>query len=114
MAKATYWHLFRQPCVIVQEGEAMRTLLICLLAPAVALAQDNPLTAFGKLAYRSVEDVLLRSPEKMPRSFKPTDAVRSFGQVVGHVADAQYLFYSIVLREKNPAPKNRADKNLER
>ena len=38
-------------------------------------------------------------------NFKPTDAVRSFGQIVGHVADAQYIFCSIVLGEKNPAPK---------
>ena len=35
----------------------------------------------------------------------PSAAVRSFGQIVGHVADAQYLFCSIVLGEKNPAPK---------
>jgi uncharacterized damage-inducible protein DinB len=31
--------------------------------------------------------------------------VRSFGQIIGHVADAQYLFCSIVFGEKNPAPK---------
>ena len=37
-------------------------------------------------------------------NFRPTDAVRSFGQVVGHVADSQYMFCSIVLGEKNPAP----------
>jgi uncharacterized damage-inducible protein DinB len=87
----------------------MRTLLICLLAPAaVALAQDNPLSAFNKGAYGQVKNILLRSAEKTPEenyNFKPTDAVRSFGQVVGHVADTQYLFCSIVLGEKNPAPK---------
>ena len=87
----------------------MRTLLICLLAlPAVAWSQDNPLSAFNKRVYGPVKNILLRSAEKMPEenyNFKPTDAVRSFGQVVGHVADAQYLFCSIVLGEKNPAPK---------
>ncbi|MFY9582950.1 MAG: DinB family protein [Candidatus Acidiferrales bacterium] len=86
-----------------------RTLLICLLAPAaVAWSQDNPLSAFNKGVYGPVKNILLRSAEKMPEenyNFKPTDAVRSFGQVVGHVADAQYLFCSIVLGEKNPAPK---------
>jgi uncharacterized damage-inducible protein DinB len=30
--------------------------------------------------------------------------VRSFGQVVGHVADSQYYFCSKVLGDKNPAP----------
>ena len=37
-------------------------------------------------------------------SFKPTDAVRSYGQILGHVADSQYYFCSIALGEKNPAP----------
>ena len=98
----------------------LRTLLICLLAPAAALAQenppkaavvpapDNPLSAWNKVAYGRVKDMLLRSAEKVPEenyNFKPTDAVRSFGQIVGHVADAQYLFCSIELGEKNPAPK---------
>jgi uncharacterized damage-inducible protein DinB len=31
--------------------------------------------------------------------------VRSYGQIVGHVADAQYLFCSIALGEKNPGLK---------
>lgn len=87
----------------------MRTLLICLLATAaVAMAQENPLSAFNKVAFARVKDILLRSAEKMPEenyNFKPTDAVRSYGQVIGHVADAQYMFCSVVLGEKNPAPK---------
>ncbi len=87
----------------------MRTLLLCLLATAaVAVAQDNPLSAFNKRAYGQVKVWLLGSAEKMPEenyTFKPTDAVRSFGQVVGHVADAQYLFCSAALGEKNPALK---------
>src|SRR4051812_34609789 len=86
----------------------MRTLLICLLVPAaVACAQDNPLSTFNKRAYGQVKIWLLSSAEKMPETnygFKPTDAVRSFGQIVGHVADVQYIFCSTVLGEKNPAP----------
>jgi uncharacterized damage-inducible protein DinB len=89
--------------------------LVCLAVPVAALAQaqtqtqaqDNPISGFQKGAYGRVKDILLRSAEKMPEenySFKPTDSVRSFGQVVGHVADAQYLFCSIALGEKNPGP----------
>jgi len=93
------------------------TLLLCLLASAaVAIAQDrpaaptpdNPLSAFNKHIYAHEKDILLRSAEKMPEenyTFKPTDAVRSYGQILGHVADAQYLFCSIALGETNPAPK---------
>ena len=69
---------------------------------------DNPLSTFNKFAYAHVKDVLLRSAEKMPEenySFKPIDTVRSYGQIIGHVADAQYTFCSIALGEKNPALK---------
>jgi len=94
------------------------TLLIILVATAVvALSQeppktvvpltpDNPLTAHNKLLYWGSKAVLLRSAEKVPEeyySFKPTGAVRSYGQILGHVADSQYAFCSIVLGEKNPA-----------
>jgi uncharacterized damage-inducible protein DinB len=97
----------------------VRTLLLCLLMPtAVALSQDkppaaavpaaspdNPLSTFNKMVYGGVKGILLSSAEKMPEesyNFKPTDAVRSYGQIIGHVADAQYLFCSIALGEKNP------------
>jgi uncharacterized damage-inducible protein DinB len=98
----------------------LRALLICLLAPvAVALAQDsppptaaappvNPLSANSKGIYRGVKAMLLRSAEKMPEEnygFKPTEAVRSFGQIVGHAAESQYAFCSRALGEKSPAPK---------
>jgi uncharacterized damage-inducible protein DinB len=98
----------------------LRTLLIGLLAPAaVALSQDkppaatalptpNPLSAYNKSIYGGVKSILLRSAEKMPEenyNFKPTDTVRSYGQIIGHVADAQYLLCSFVLGETNPAPK---------
>ena len=84
----------------------MRTLLICLLAPAaVALAEDKPLNAFNVKAYGYLKDILLRSAEKMPEenySFKPADTVRSYGQIVGHLANAQYLFCSTASGEKSP------------
>jgi len=97
-----------------------RLLVLCLALPAgVVLAQDqatqekpmvsqeNPLSTWNKLAYARVKGILLKAAEKMPEenyTFKPVDTVRSYGQIVGHVADAQYLFCSIALAEKNPAP----------
>ncbi len=87
----------------------LQALLICLLAPAaVALAADRPLNAMNVVAYGYLKDIVLRSAEKMPEenyNFKPTEAVRSFGQILGHVADSQYHFCSAVLGEKNPALK---------
>jgi len=72
----------------------MRKLLICffLVLSAAACAQDNPLSAFNKRVYAFQKDILLRSAEKMPEenySFKPADSVRGYGQIIGHLADAQ-------------------------
>lgn len=85
----------------------MRTFFLCLLAScAVASAQDNPLSAFNVKSYGYIKSWLLASAEKMPAenySFKPTDSVRSFGQLIGHAADAQYMFCGTVMGEKGPA-----------
>jgi len=69
------------------------------------MSQENPLSTWNKFAYARVKDILMKSAEKMPEEsygFRPVDTVRSYGQIVGHVADAQYLFCSIALGEKNP------------
>ena len=84
--------------------------LICLLVPATgALAQGSTLSDTTRMMYGVMkEQMLLASAEKMPEesySFKPTEAVRSYGQIIGHVADMQYAFCSIALGEKNPAPR---------
>jgi uncharacterized damage-inducible protein DinB len=68
----------------------------------------NPLSAYTRHVYDGVQKVVLRSAEKMPEenyTFKPAETVRSYGQILGHIADAQYLFCSVALGEKNPAPK---------
>ena len=87
----------------------LRSSLLCLLlAASLVSAQENPFSTFNKAAYARLKGILIASGEKMPEenySFKPTESVRSYGQLVGHVADAQYLFCSIALGEKNPAPK---------
>jgi uncharacterized damage-inducible protein DinB len=96
----------------------LRTLLICLLAsaaiasaqnkPAATPSPDNPFSIFNKMAFAHMKDVLSRSAEKMPEenySFKPVDTVRSYGQIIGHLADAQYMFCSAASGDKNPGLK---------
>ena len=106
------------------------TLVLCLsVAAAVAVAQEkkedkpapapskpattapapsDPLSAWNKHAYGMIQGVLLRAAEKMPEEnygFKPADTVRSYGQIVAHLADSQYYFCSVALGEPNPAPQ---------
>src|SRR5215831_11974922 len=95
-----------------------RVVVLCLAVPAgVVLAQakpvqekpavapENPLSTWNKLAYTRVKDIVQRAAEKMPEenyNFKPADTVRTYGQIVGHLADAQYLFCSTASGDKNP------------
>src|SRR3989304_5612646 len=93
----------------------LRTLLMIALActPGALTAQQMPMggPAAGGVAsvrplYDMVKGWLVGSAELMPEanySFKPTPEVRSFGQLVGHVANSSYLFCSIVKGEKSPA-----------
>jgi uncharacterized repeat protein (TIGR03803 family) len=73
----------------------------------VAAAPADPLSAGAKAMFDRAKDNILKSAQMVPEkdyAFKPVDTVRNFGQIVGHVADAQYLFCSVALGEKNPAP----------
>jgi uncharacterized damage-inducible protein DinB len=94
---------------------------LCLLfaavmaIPVVLLAQEksqapaappaNPITASEKGLYSFISNAVIGAAQKMPEenySFKPTPDVRSFGQLVGHVADANYMFCSQASGEANP------------
>ena len=97
--------------------EREMVFLVCRLAiaPVSLLAQAkseapaappaNPITASEKGVYSFVSNAVIGAAEKMPEenySFKPTPEVRSFGQLVGHVADASYMFCSQASGEANP------------
>jgi uncharacterized damage-inducible protein DinB len=101
-----------------QKGEdmtrfAFRTLVLLFVLRASQLfAGESPFSAHNKMVYGGLQQVLLVSAEMMKEedyAFRPAESVRTFGQVVGHVADSQYLFCSTVLGEPNPAP--RVEKN---
>jgi len=84
----------------------MHTKLVLLFAavatlPGACLAQTpsatpgNPITLSERGFYGIVSHEVIAAAEKMPEenySFRPTPEVRTFGQLVGHVADGQYEF----------------------
>ena len=91
--------------------------------PLVALGQEksqapvsppaNPITTSEKGLYSFVSNAVIGAAQKMPEenySFKPTPDVRSFGQLVGHVADASYMFCSLASGEANPMKDNEKTK----
>ena len=89
----------------------MIRLTISFLTAAMALSAQGPdlkTLSGGALAlHNRTERAIVAAAEKMDAAnydFAPTTGVRTFGQIVGHVADAQYLFCSPVLGEADPAP----------
>ncbi len=72
---------------------------------APAAPNPNPLSADAKAMYNGVKNNLLKMADKMPEehyAFKATAEVRTFGQLIGHVADSQARTCSAVLGD----PKN--------
>lgn len=87
---------------------------LTLVSATIALAQSqtqtpaaapaNPLVADQKAIYGYASDLVVRSAEKMPEAnyaFKAAPDVRSYGQIIRHVADAQvHVLLGRARREK--------------
>ena len=73
-----------------------------LLVPSVVAAQ-SPLMDSVKAQFGSVKGVLLKTAEKVPEpiwAFRPTPEVRTFAQIVGHIADANMMICGAAAGEK--------------
>lgn len=68
------------------------TLAAVACACAMEAQSANPLVAESKQAYTAIKTNLLKAAEKMPAEaydFKPVPEIRSFGQLIAHIADSQ-------------------------
>jgi uncharacterized damage-inducible protein DinB len=77
--------------------------VIAVTFTAVVAFAQNPLSGGQKAFYGMVAHNVVAAAEKMPEEsygFKPTPEVRSFGELVGHTADAQRMFCSVAAGEK--------------
>ncbi len=71
-----------------------------------AQSAQNPMIGATKGVFDWIKGNLTKAAEQMSEenySFKPTPEVRSFGQIVGHVADANYMICAGAQGEKAPA-----------
>jgi uncharacterized damage-inducible protein DinB len=82
-------------------------VLAVIAGASVLCAQDaNPLSSEAREAYTDVKNDILKSAEKMPEenySFKPAPRVRTFGQILGHLAEEQYLYCGAAKGEQKAA-----------
>ncbi len=70
------------------------------------IAAPNPLTATISIFRNNMQDKLTKLAETMPESkysFRPTKDVRSFDEILDHVADISYFLCSTVKGEANPS-----------
>src|SRR5260370_8333765 len=68
-------------------------------------ASQGPFSTYDKIFYARTKTILVSSAEKMPEenyNFKPTEAVRSYGQIDGHLPNPHYNLSSLALRTPNP------------
>ena len=99
----------------------MNRCLILTLAAAFSggsalYAQDNPFSADAKGAYTGIKNILMRSADKMPAenySFRTVPEVRTYGEILTHIADIQFMLCGMVKGEqkqgKAPENKTKAD-----
>jgi uncharacterized damage-inducible protein DinB len=79
------------------------TLALFIAGTMCAFGQSGPLVSSQKTLFDLTKTNIMRSVEKVPDdmlTYKPVDTVRSFAELAGHVADAQYLFCSAVSGDK--------------
>jgi hypothetical protein len=105
-----------------REGSMVRLLIVTLIlasAPLPAVAQTTDggfeaalspsLAAVAKAMHATIRRNLAEAAASMPvqeYAFRPTPQVRTFGQLVGHVVDANFFFCSQAKGEKPPATAN--------
>jgi uncharacterized damage-inducible protein DinB len=66
----------------------------------------NPLTTTLSIFRSNMQDKLMKSADAMPESkysYRPTKDVRSFAEILNHVADISYILCSNVKGEASPA-----------
>jgi uncharacterized damage-inducible protein DinB len=76
-----------------------------LMAVAVPASAQGPVTAALKGQYEMVKGNITKSAEKASEdlyAFKPTPDVRSLGQLIGHVADANFMICGNASGTKGP------------
>jgi len=94
-------------------------VIACALVIAMAPVQKppaggaNPISQAIKQAWDDAKGNLRESAEQMPEAdyaFKPVESVRTFGQILAHVAGANYVFCSAAKGEKSPFTEGNFEK----
>jgi hypothetical protein len=79
-------------------------MLTVALAGALPLAaQNNPFSADAKQSYTGIKNTLMKAADKMPAefySFRTTPKVRTYAEIMTHIADTQMLLCGMAKGEQ--------------
>jgi uncharacterized damage-inducible protein DinB len=79
--------------------------LVLVLTPASLAAQDNSIVESLRAVHELPKGFILQTAEMLSEElygFQPTPDVRTAGQILAHVADAQYMFCSAAAGGESP------------
>ena len=84
----------------MQGSQRILTVLF-FLARAGLHAQTNPFSDDARQTYALIKPILLRAAEKMPETYysRTVSEVRTFGEMIAHVADGQLRMCAVVKGE---------------
>ena len=108
--------------VVVPVGMVSVSVLASLANAQISPNLPNPITAPNPLTttisiFRSnMQDKIMKSAEAMPESkysYRPTKDVRSFAEILNHVADISYILCSNAKGEAPPATATAEDSKTE-
>jgi uncharacterized damage-inducible protein DinB len=80
-------------------------LILQQTAPAAPAPDPATQTGAAQSTYNTIKRLIVRSADKMPAEhfgFQPTPEVRSYGQILAHVVDANYLLCSPAVGQPSP------------
>jgi uncharacterized damage-inducible protein DinB len=84
-----------------------------LSAGPVAAQAGNPISDVIKEHWADAKRNLTSSAQQMPEdgyAFRPVETVRTFGQILAHIAGANYLFCAAAKGEKSPYTEEHFEK----
>jgi hypothetical protein len=90
------------------------TVLILILGITAPAAAQNPVSDSVRSSWNGIKRNIKESAELMPEehyNFKPTPDVRSFGEILAHVAGASYLLCASAKNEKSPFAEDSFEKS---
>src|SRR5262245_48563456 len=96
---------------------SIRTIVLCvtgLVLTAGSAYAQNPVSDSVRSSWNSIKRNIQQSAELMPDehyNFKATADVRSFGEILAHVAGASYLFCASAKNEKSPFEEDSFEKS---